>query len=257
MDETGRSFQIWVIAPFSYMKAYLFTAWVNRFQQGHFVDSCSSIILAGLEEEQARQWYEQHLLSPGDTEQSGPAKIGRIVTAPVLEQLLTEAGPVPIDWKQLAEDSGRDLETAQSDDFEQGYWVDCNQYLLPGKLAGSVDVLQRELPEDIRSGLNWNGERNYLFIVNVLSPPKPWPDPAAELEDMDREEDLERPSADEFDQPEVPFPELAEKDLAVVVKARNAIVAAWLWRKHAQGTPLAENVLQISPWTTVALLGQG
>jgi hypothetical protein len=49
-----------------------------------------------------------------------------------------------------------------------------------------------------------------------------------------------------------PFPEVVERELAVLVRARNSVVAAWLWRQHAHGLPLAANTLRVDACCQVA-----
>jgi hypothetical protein len=36
--------------------------------------------------------------------------------------------------------------------------------------------------------------------------------------------------------------------VAAVVQARNAALAAWLWRRHAQNTPWAMNRIRLDGW---------
>jgi hypothetical protein len=138
------------------------------------------------------------------------------------------------------------------DDFEQGYWVDINQAVPPGKISFDVESLKRDLPEDIRSGLNWSPDKKFFFLVSVLSP-RPLPViPADELEsnapdrdDADDENvDDKEPELDGF---VAALPEMRDKDAAALVEARNSVVAAWLWRKFAAGTRLAPNEIQIDP----------
>jgi hypothetical protein len=112
--------------------------------------------------------------------------------------------------------------------------------------------LKRDLPEDIRSGLNWSPDKKFFFLVSVLSP-RPLPViPADELEsnapdrdDADDENvDDKEPELDGF---VAALPEMRDKDAAALVEARNSVVAAWLWRKFAAGTRLAPNEIQIDP----------
>mgnify|MGYP001091560593 CR=1 FL=1 len=44
------------------------------------------------------------------------------------------------------------------------------------------------------------------------------------------------------------FPELAEREATAVIRARNAVVAAWLWRRYAAETPLAQNPIRVDSW---------
>jgi hypothetical protein len=47
------------------------------------------------------------------------------------------------------------------------------------------------------------------------------------------------------------FPQLANKEAAALVRARNSAVAAWLWQKYAAATRLAGNQVRIDPWCGV------
>jgi hypothetical protein len=40
---------------------------------------------------------------------------------------------------------------------------------------------------------------------------------------------------------------MRDKKEAALVEARNSVVAAWLWRKYAADTRLAQNEIQITP----------
>jgi len=233
------------------MKAYLFSAWFNQWHQGQIVDSCSSGIFHGANLDEARQEAEKALLASGDPEHPGTVKIEKIVIAPVHNQILTETGEVPLDWKQFSEEMTRILESAQLDDNEQGYWVDCNRCPAPTQLSPNIESLQLDLPEDIRSGLNWSLDKTYFFLVSVLSPlpqqqffEEPLDEPEQrDLQSMDEDEDLEDAGASHH----CPCPDVVDKELAVLVRARNSVVAAWLWRKHAAGTPLAGNAIRVTP----------
>jgi hypothetical protein len=112
--------------------------------------------------------------------------------------------------------------------------------------------LKRDLPEDIRSGLNWSPDKKFFFLVSVLSP-RPLPAiPADDLEsdtpdhdDADDEnENEEKPELDGF---VATLPEMRDKEAAALVEARNSVVAVWLWRKYAADTRLAPNEIQITP----------
>ena len=43
------------------------------------------------------------------------------------------------------------------------------------------------------------------------------------------------------------LPEMREKESAVLIEARNSVVAAWLWRKFAATTRLASNEIIVGP----------
>jgi len=48
------------------------------------------------------------------------------------------------------------------------------------------------------------------------------------------------------------YPKLAPMETAVLVRARNSVVAAWLWKKYAADTRLATNQIQLEAWGGVA-----
>ena len=50
-----------------------------------------------------------------------------------------------------------------------------------------------------------------------------------------------------LDEAVTPVPEMKEKEAAALVEARNSVVAAWLWRKFAATTHLAENEIVLNP----------
>ena len=51
------------------------------------------------------------------------------------------------------------------------------------------------------------------------------------------------------------MPELVDKEALVVIRARNAAVAVWLWRKFSTGTKRAKNQIGIGPWC--GAIGEG
>jgi hypothetical protein len=116
-------------------------------------------------------------------------------------------------------------------------------------------MLRESLPEEIRSGLNWSPDKNFLFLLSVLSPTPPRDEPKYEMEaDVSNaaEWPVENPEASDGIEPgkeNTNFPELADKEAAV--QARNSVVAAWLWRKSAANTRLAWNAIRIDPWCGV------
>ena len=234
------------------MNAYLFTGWISQFQRGHLVDSCSNLIVCGADNQvAAQQFLEQCLLSPNTAEEPTPTKVERVVGAPLLDQLLTETGPGPLNWEEIVAEAQKDWESSELDDSELGYWLDCNPYVEPSRLAADIEQLRKSLPEDLRSGLNWKPEKARFFLVSVLCPPPPpapevWEgeDSGRRLEPGDEQEEVgnldlvERQAA---------FPELAEKEQAVLVRARNALVAAWLCRKQTS-PDLASRAIRIDAW---------
>jgi len=239
------------------VNAYLLSGLVSRYQQGRFVDSCSTAILFGGDEARSRQTFQQMLTSDDSQENPGLTKIQKVVAAPVLEHLLTETDSNSANWPQIAAEIPQILESTPLDDQEHGYWVDCDQCVRSNNLPPDLERLKRELPEDIRSGLNWSSDKKYLFLISVLSPPPPFIEPSDDLED-----ERSQAGEDEHDSPDLAadqaqtsFPPLAAKELAVVVRARNSVVAAWLWRRHAASTEFARHAIQVEALCDLVPLG--
>ncbi len=244
------------------MNGYLFTAGITQSQVrpvsgrgGQLVerlqtwDSCVSAIAYGGDTEQAQKRFEAwcRLIPDG----ANPVEIDfkRIVAAQFVDELLAESGGRPLDWPQISQQVGDLLQATPVDDFEQGYWVEINQAVPPGKISFDIESLKRDLPEDIRSGLNWSPDKQFFFLVSVLAP-RPSPAfPADELEAAASAPDAENeaeatPDLDGF---VATLPEMRDKEAAALVEARNSVVAGWLWRKFAAGTRLAANEIQIAP----------
>jgi hypothetical protein len=242
------------------MNAYLLAGLASKYYQGHYVDACSNVILYGGDEAAAWKAFEESLLNSADSEVPAPPRIQMMVGAPVLDQLLTETGNAPIQWPEVTDEILRILESTPMDSQEQGYWVECDECVRPDKLASGIEWLQRELPEDIRSGLNWSADKTYFFLISVLSPPAPPPE-FVEDADEDRrteegqDEDVDASAESDLAERVASFPSLAKKELAVVVRARNSIVAAWLWRKYAASTPLARNGIRVDALCDVVGIG--
>ena len=149
-------------------------------------------------------------------------------------------GGKPLDWPQISRQVNDILQATPVDDFEQGYWVDLNQAMPAGKISFDIESLKRDLPEDIRSGLNWSPDKKFFFLVSVLTP-RPSPaippdesqyDPRISDDAADENPDDEKPDLDGF---VATLPEMRDKEAAALVEARNSVVAAWLWRKFAAG----------------------
>jgi len=175
--------------------------------------------------------------------------IKKIVAAQFVDQLFTEAGGQPLDWQSISQQVNDRLQATPVDDFEQGYWVDIDQIMPPGQIAPDLESLQRHVPEDIRSGLNWLPDKKFYFLVSVFSP-RPVPrltdgegESAKPLAD-DENPNEEKPDLERF---VATLPELRDKEAAALVEARNSVVAAWLWRKYAADTRLATNEIKIDP----------
>jgi hypothetical protein len=247
------------------MNAYLFTAGLTQSQVrpspgrgGQMVDSlriwdsCMSAIIYGGDPEQAQKRFEAWCRRTPEGENPVEMEIKKVGAAQFVDQLLAESGGKPLDWPQISRQVNDILQATAVDDFEQGYWVDINQAVPPGKISFDVESLKRDLPEDIRSGLNWSPDKKFFFLLSVLSPrPLPvipadeWESNAPNRDDADDEnEDDEKTDLDEA---VAALPEMRDKDAAALVEARNSVVAAWLWRKYAAGTRLAPNEIQITP----------
>jgi hypothetical protein len=233
------------------MSAHFFNGWISRFHAGRLTDDCLSLLLVGGSPEEARASFEAWLLTGNEADEPVPTKIERVVAAPVFGHLLTESSFVGIDWPLLVEEAQRSAEADQTDPSEHGYWVDCDRVVRLESLSRDCTALRQELPEDIRSGLNWAGTGTFFFLVGVLRS-RSTPSPSPELDEPESE--APAPASQdpgggrEWRERAAGFPELAEKELVVVVRARNAVVAAWLWRRHAARTPLAGNRIRIDPW---------
>lgn len=238
--------------------AYLFNAEVTHKQilseTGHLgqkgerleiLDSCMTILVCGGNRDEAQKRFEAWVSS--GTEQENPIQtvIKRIFAAPMVNQLFTERGPEPILWPQVCARADASLEAASMDEFEQGYWADVNQLVFAHKLSVDTESLRSELPEEIRSGLNWSPGKSFYFLVSVLSPRVA---PEVEMATRRAEEGLDDEEFSEsHDEPSV-FPQLVEKKTAVLVQARNSVIAAWLWRKFTNEKKLPADEIRIDPW---------
>jgi hypothetical protein len=235
------------------MNAYLFTAWTRSSAGRQSADMCRSLIVYGGTAEMARARFESWVQTPALGRESD--EIEKIIGVQLIDGLFTEVGPVPIDWPQVRKEA-EIPESPETDQMEQGYWADCNSLIDPEKLSTDLDALQRDLPEDISSGLNWSADKQFFYVISVL---KPWmvddpstpavDDATSETPAADRDPDSDDIETAEFiESQQPPTLELAEKQTAALVRARNSVVAAWLWRKHAAGTPLAKLPILMDPW---------
>jgi hypothetical protein len=210
-------------------------------------DACLDAIVGGDSPEEAQQRFESWLqiLEKEETH----VDVKKIVAAQFFDELLQESGCIQIDWPRICQEAGAGLEETPADDSDQGFWVDVSEFVHPGHAVASVEVLQRELPEDVRSGLNWSPEKKFLFVVSVLSPSLAR---EGKFETFALYEDTENGNTDgsgaaDSDESVISLPELTDKAAAMLVEARNSVVAAWLWQKFAASTPLAANKIQIGP----------
>jgi hypothetical protein len=255
------------------MNGYLLTAWVarivsrtNRSGRGDYdtlgsVDTCETLIVCADNPEEAEHRFKQSLVQASGSEQSVSVTIRKVFAAPVMGYLFTESGAQPLDWRKTVEDISAEAESSAVDDFEQGYWLDVSEAVPFGLKTDSIDSLRGSLPEDMSSGLNWSGEKQFFFQLTVFSPSAPpteqaYDDPDAETKSPDNAVDettSSEPSQFELLQQQATFPQLADKEVAAIIRARNSAVAAWLWRNYAATTPLARNTIRIDPMCGIAL----
>jgi len=252
------------------MHAYLFTAAVSYSQvretdvgRGLTAnrlatwDSCTSLIMCGDNSEEAQTRFEAWLRRSPQDENPVQTEIRRLVAAQFMDQLLTESGHEPVDWTRISERVEPTLPSVEGEDFDQGYWADVNQLVQPGKLAADLGALERDLLEDTRSGLNWSADRQFFFIVSVLSPRLPPSEPDYEMEselanpDHISENSPVETDASDLELSMAELSELQNKEVAALVQARNSVAAAWLWRKFAADTPYATNDIHIHAWCGV------
>jgi hypothetical protein len=237
------------------VNAYLFSAGIALDQGKAFGshdlnawDECIDLIVCADNPEQAQQRFESWLKTAG--KEGNQMNVEKIVAAQFLEVLLAESGNAEIDWPRICQEAEARLCETSVDDSEQGYWMDVNEFDQPARVAGSVEALKRELPDDISAGLNWSPEKTFLFVVSVLSHPID-KNRKSETTAMFKRAKGEMSGGVGERYPDdtlMSLPELAEKEAAILVEARNSLVAAWLWQKFATTTPLAANRIQISPW---------
>ena len=213
-------------------------------------DACSTVIVCDDEVPSAQKRFEGWLCDAPAGENPIQTRIDKIIVVQVQDQLLAETGNVPIDWSKVSEEAEKALGSTPEDDFEQGYWLDVNVVTRPSL---SIDVLRRELPEEIASGLNWSADKQFYYLITVFkAPPEPVYDPNIDLP-VEREVP-EVPAVDERDfetglvPKEIEFPQMEEKESVVVARARNAAVAVWLWRKYSAKGKLERNPIRIDPW---------
>jgi hypothetical protein len=247
------------------MNAYLFTGSISQVRSksscgqsgcadtGQVSDSCLSLVVYGDSAEVAQCGFEAWLRSYGDVNLISTT-IAKVVAAPMLDQLFTEVEYVPIDWSKISEQILSSIEGIVVDDLEQGYWVDANQVVGPKNLSPDVTSLQRSLDEDIRSGLNWAAEKQFFFLISALSPPPPPPEYSDETEadpansaEAQAENDYES-EMENADGQGAMYPELVDKEVTLLIQARNSAVAVWLWRRYAASTRLKGNQIRIDPW---------
>ena len=223
-------------------------------------DGCPCQIVFGRSLEDAHSQFEAWVRAQPEGENPRDVIVRKITSTRFIDKCLTESGNFLLDWPKILKQQESILESMPMDDFEQGNWVDVNEVVRPDKLSFSIGTLQSDVPEDIRSGLNWAGDRQFIFLFSILHPPPPPPNPTLEFE-VDRP-DLSDSGTDDFVEPKelspeelyATFPDACNKEAVAVIQARNSVVAAWLWRRYAANSPLAGNAIRIDPWP--ATLGE-
>jgi hypothetical protein len=213
-------------------------------------DTCIPQIVFSGSPDDARERFEAWLREPGEGDSPQETIIRKITATKFVDKLLTESGNSPLDWPKILEQEVSVLESTPVDDFEQGYWVDIDRVVRPDKLSFSAGTLQSDVPEDIRSGLNWLSDKQFFFLFSILLPPPAPRNPDAEFENAERAE----PAAEDSDKTLSPeelyatYPDVCNKEAVAIIRARNSVVAAWLWRRYAANTPLAAHAIRIDPW---------
>jgi hypothetical protein len=227
------------------MSAFLFTGWTTVFDPKRgLTDACFTSILHGCDELQGRAWFEGWLQRGGRDADQTPRRIEQITVTPIVDRLFTETGDEPLDWAALDGEAAPALTAGEDAYDQQGYWADGNALVPPAPLAPDLDALHRNLPDDVRSGLNWSADAQNVFLVSALAFPTPVPEP-----DYDNPDPTPEASLDAHREP--PFPELAAKEATAVIRARNTVVAAWLWRRYTAQTRLAGNPIRVDSWCSV------
>lgn len=225
-------------------------------------DSCASAIIYGADLERAQDIFEDWCLQEPPGEDPAHYEIKKLVAAEIIAQLLTESGSEELDWQAIQgklpqpmqDDETPDVDEAAQLDLSEGYWVNINQVIGPDCAQRDLESLKCGLPEDIRSGLNWSPDRKFIFLVSSLSPQPAAIDLAPEVHEP------EAASDESGEQEHGPFgamlpleenvaclPEMREKEAAALIKARNSVVAAWLWWRYAANTHLVANEILVSP----------
>lgn len=251
---------------FARRQAYYFTAAVTfsqvRSVRGRYGitqsferwDACLSQIVFGLSPNDAQKQFETWLQTTPEGENPREAVIRKVTATQFVDRFLAESGNSMWDWSKIPKQVECAMESVPVDDFEQGYWVDVNEVVRPDKLSFSIRTLESDVPENVRSGLNWTGEKQFFFFFSILTPPPP---PANRIEEPEVENpDLVEPIVGDSEDSNVissgeisaAFPDAFNKEAVAVIQARNSVVAAWLWRRYAVNTNLMANQIRIDPW---------
>jgi len=230
------------------MNSYLFNAWlveisplIIRGKSGDRkilspFDRFENLIVNAENEESARNILNDYLTKIHASNSVHSRQIRKIFCAPILNNIFTEEGPMPLDWEKVSQQM---LNLPDTQSHDPGYWLDVNDLVKPNLNFGSFF---RSIPDDLRRGLNWTDDKQFVFLLNVLSreDPQMTDKPLAGL-------DLEEPTLEELRAQQAICPQLGQKELVVVIRARNSAVAGWLWRNHAVSTPLAANAIRTDP----------
>lgn len=214
-----------------------------------------SMAVCAHSEESAQKQFGDYVRSQPKGENPREAKIHDLAAAEFIPELLTETGGFPLDWPQISQQMRTDAESATGEYLEQGgYWLDEASL---NNISGSYpswEGLRHTLPEDIRSGLNWSDQKQFFFLFCVQR--------LASLEGETVDNRLpniengignDSGSADGTPVPtefgrnfiSTDCPSRPSVQSAVLVRARNAAVGAWLWRRHASNSKLTENRIVI------------
>ena len=217
-------------------------------------DSCEAKIVFGDSPAEAQPRFEYWLRATPEGEEPAEVTVRKIAAARFVDQLFTESENKPLNWPEILQQVESEAESTPVDDFEQGYWVDVDRVVRPDKLSFSANTLQSDVPEDIRSGLNWSSDKQFFYILSVLRPAAPPAEAAKETQPdvyglaESSDEDSENSEPIGIGELSATFPQALDKEAAALIQARNSVVAAWLWRRYAANTRLATNAIRIDPW---------
>jgi hypothetical protein len=218
-------------------------------------DTSASFIIIAENSHKAQALFEECIRFQSQDEKPKQIEVRKITGAQFLDQMLTEKGNEPLDWRQIQERALIQVESTAIDSFEQGYWVDVDHAVPREKLSPNIEALQADLSQELSTDLNWSVDKQFLFVLSVFSPPPPPPafDPEEDLSTSANSQDDVAEKTDPIDVRELyeTFPQARDKEAAALIQARNSIVAAWLWRRYAANTHLAANEIQIDPMPQV------
>jgi hypothetical protein len=211
-------------------------------------DASRSLVVLEENPAKAQQLFEECSRMQPQDQNPMQIDVRRIAGAQFVDQLLTEERNETLDWHKVSKQELSQVESTPVDYFEQGYWVDVDQAVRPGKLSANIDALRGDLPQDISAGLNWAADKQFLFMLSVFSPP-PAPGMLEMENDLSESPDEAAEKSDTRNLRELynTYPEARDKEAAALIQARNSVVAAWIWRRYALSTPLAGNEIRIEP----------